>query len=420
MFKARKEEKSSASSVFAYKGFTLLQTARFLTILALEMQSIAISWQIYAITRRPLDLGLVGLLQFLPAFALFLPAGQAADRFRRGRVLSCCYAGYFACSALLVAMTVRGAPSIPLIYLTLLLIGVVRAFENPTGKAFTPQLVPREHFPSAVAWQASLIQAANITGPAIGGVIYASMKGPAAVYGISMAFCAAAAVALTRVKPLLEGGTQTAVSLKSVLAGLRYTWQQKVILGATTLDLFAVLLGGATALLPVYAVEVFHTGPMGLGILRSAPGMGAVLTAVVVAHWRARRAGLAMLWCVAGYGIFTIIFGLSRSLAFSLVALFLLGATDMVSMIVRHTLLQTNTPDEMRGRVTAVNSLFVGASNQFGQFESGITAQWFGTIPAVVLGGAATLIVVAFWSWLFPEIRRYEEIRSAAARSNAR
>lgn len=374
--------------------------------MATEMQSVAVGWQIYEITKRPLDLGYVGLAQFLPTVLLFLVAGHAADRFNRRNIVTCCYAGLALASTLLLMLTLRGSQSVHPIYAVLLLVGVVRSFNGAAGQAMVPQLVPEEHFPNAVAWAQTVFNAATIIGPALGGLIYAIFRGPAAVYASSMVAGAVSVVAVSGIRLSPAKRTNEPVTLATVFAGLRFIWEKKLILGVTSLDLFAVLLGGAVALLPVYAREILHTGPWGLGILRSAPAVGAVTMAVLLAHRPLRRhAGLTMLCCVAGFGVFTIVFGLSRNLWVSLIALLLLGASDMVSVIIRVTLVQLSTPDSMRGRVSAVNSLFIGTSNEFGQFESGLTAHWFGTVPAVVLGGVGTLLVTALWSWMFPELR---------------
>jgi MFS family permease len=299
----------------------------------------------------------------------------------------------------------------------LLLLGVVRSFSGPAGQAILPQLVSGEHYPNAVAWSASTRTVATIAGPALGGIIYAIAKGPSAVY-IGVLLCAlAAALSTLRINIKLKQSLAEPTNLKTVLAGLDYIWRQKLLLGAVSLDLFAVLLGGAVALLPVYAREILHTGPWGLGLLRSAPGVGAALMAALLAYRPIRRrAGAIMLWCVTGFGIFTIIFGLSHNLTLSIISLLLVGASDMVSVIIRTTLVQLATKDEMRGRVSAVTMLFVGASNEFGEFESGVTAAWFGTVPAVVLGGVGTLIVIGIWAWRFPELRNADKLSSEAPR----
>jgi MFS family permease len=296
----------------------------------------------------------------------------------------------------------------------LVLQGSLRSFNMPASRALLPQLVPEEHFPNAVAWNSSTFQAATIAGPAVGGVVYAIFHGPEAVYFIAIAVTIAAIVLNLRIKPQEAVRRREPFTVNTVLAGFRYIWQQKVVLGSISLDMFAVLLGGAVALLPIYAREILKTGPWGLGLLRSAPGVGAALMAILVAyHPIRRRAGTAMLWCVAGFGVFTIVFGLSHNLIVSLIAMMLVGATDMVSVIIRATLVQLATPDEMRGRVNAVDMLFIGVSNELGEFESGLTAQWLGTVPAVVLGGIGTLVVIGVWAWRFPELRNADRLTAA-------
>jgi len=400
-------------AAFTHPGFVLFQVARFLIVAAVEMQAVAVGWQVYEITKRPLDLGYVGLAQFLPAILLFPISGHASDRFERRHVLSACYAGYAICFALLLALVERGVPSIRAIYVVLVLIGVVRSFNSTASRAILPQLVPQEHFPNAVAWNASIFQAATILGPSFGGILYAAFHGPAVVYVVAMVTAVGATGSSFKIKPEVKARPREPMTLKTVFAGLHFIWRKKLILGAISLDLFAVLLGGAVALLPVYAREILHTGPWGLGLLRTAPGVGAAIMAVLLAHWPLRgRSGPTLLWAVAGFGIFTILFGVSHSLTLSLIALLLLGASDMISVIIRATLTQLATPDEMRGRVTAVDMIFIGTSNEFGQFESGVTAQWFGTVPAVVLGGIGTLVVIAVWAWLFPELRQAGELTS--------
>jgi MFS family permease len=400
-------------AAFTHPGFVLFQVARFLIVAAVEMQAVAVGWQVYEITKRPLDLGYVGLAQFLPAILLFPISGHASDRFERRHVLSACYAGYAICFALLLALVERGVPSIRAIYVVLVLIGVVRSFNSTASRAILPQLVPQEHFPNAVAWNASIFQAATILGPSFGGILYAAFHGPAVVYAVVLVTAVGATVSSFKIKPEVKARPREPMTLKTVFAGLHFIWRKKLILGAISLDLFAVLLGGAVALLPVYAREILHTGPWGLGLLRTAPGVGAAIMAVLLAHWPLRgRSGPTLLWAVAGFGIFTILFGVSHSLTLSLIALLLLGASDMISVIIRATLTQLATPDEMRGRVTAVDMIFIGTSNEFGQFESGVTAQWFGTVPAVVLGGIGTLVVIAVWAWLFPELRQAGELTS--------
>jgi len=411
-------EPRAGRAAFTHPGFVLFQIARFLIVAAVEMQAVAVGWQVYEITKRPLDLGYVGLAQFLPGILLFPISGHASDRFERNHVLSACYGGYAVCFALLLLLTHHGTPSMISIYLVLVLIGVVRSFNSTASRSILPQLVPAEHFPNAVAWNASIFQAATILGPSFGGIVYAAFRGPTAVYVIAMVTAIGATIASFRIKPEVKARPREPMTLKTVFAGLDYIWSKKMILGAISLDLFAVLVGGAVALLPVYAREILHTGPWGLGLLRTAPGAGAAVMAILLALRPLRgKSGPTLLWAVAGFGVFTIVFGISRSLTLSLIALFLLGASDMISVIIRATLTQLATPDEMRGRVTAVDMIFIGASNEFGQFESGVTAQWFGTVPAVILGGVGTLAVVALWAWCFPDLRRAGALHSITTAS---
>jgi len=407
----------NARAAFRHPTFRYYMWARFISALCSEMQALAVAWQVYGITHRPLDLGLVGLAQFLPAIPLFLVAGHTADRVPRQRILQTSFASFALCSALLLAFTLHGLRSAYPIYAVLLLNGVIRAFNNPAAQAFLPLLVPEADFPNAVAWSSSIFQAAIIGGPMLGGVLYGITGQPAPVYAAAALGMIAALVLISALRVPAGAGhgrPRGAFSLEVVLGGLRYIWRNKLLLGAISLDMFAVLLGGAVALLPVYAKEILNVGAFGLGLLRSAPGAGAVLMAILVAHRPLRRrAGTTMLWCVCGFGVFTIVFGLSRNMALALGSLLLVGACDMVSVIVRHTLIQLGTPDQMRGRVSAVNTIFIGASNEVGQFESGITAQWFGTVPAVIAGGAGTILIVALWARLFPALREANELAAA-------
>src|SRR5271166_4136326 len=404
---------------FTYPNFVSYTLARFFIVVSLEMESVAVGWQVYEITKRPLDLGYVGLAQFLPGFVLFLLAGHAADVFDRRKLLMWCYGGFALCAALLLGISWRAPQSVHSIYVVLVLLGVFRSFNFPVSRALLPHLVPEEHFSNAVAWNASAFQIATIAGPAIGGIAYALFHGPEGLYAMAVIVSLLSAILTLRMHPLptspeKEGAAKEPVSLRTVFAGFRFIWEKKLILGSISLDMFAVLLGGAVALLPVYARTILHTGPWGLGLLRSAPGVGAALMAIVVAHRPIRRrAGVTMLFAVAGFGVMTILFGISHSLIFSLVALFLTGAADMVSVIIRATLVQVATPDEMRGRVNAVDMLFIGVSNELGEFESGLTAQWFGTVPAVIIGGVGTLVVIATWAWLFPELRKADQLTVA-------
>ena len=401
---------ASGRAAFQIDGFRYFMSARFLVGAANEMQALAVAWQIYGMTRRPLDLGLVGLAQFLPGILLFLAAGQAADRFRRRNILVASYAAFATCSIALLVLALAGVRNVWPIYPVILGNGVVRAFNGPAGQSFLPLLVTSEVFPNAVAWSSSIFNLAVIFGPMIGGHIYGVAASPVPVFATA-AVCHSIAGALALSIRDLPSAPRKAPTSGMVLEGLRFIARRKLLLGAISLDLFAVLLGGAVALLPVYADSILKIGPQGMGLLRSGPGIGALLTAIAIAYRPLRRrAGAAMLACVAGFGVFTVVFGLSRNVALSMAALVLLGSCDMISVIVRHTLVQLATPDEMRGRVSAVNMVFIGASNEVGQFESGLTAQWFGAVPAVVLGGLGSIAIVALWSVLFPQLRRVDRL----------
>lgn len=401
-------------AAFQYRDFRLFQAGRALSIIGTEMQAVAVGWQVFEITKRPLDLGYVGLVQFLPGILLAIPAGHAADRFDRRAVLLGCYVSYALCSLLLFFQAAHSTASVLPIFAILLLVGITRAFSGPASQALVPQLVPEEHFSNAVAWGASIFQIATVLGPALGGLIYGIFKGAHPVYAAAACMYTASFLFVLPMHVRTGRMEKKSVSIETLLAGFHYVWNEKIILGSISLDLFAVLLGGAVALLPVYAQDILHIGPRGLGLLRSMPAAGAALMAVLLAYRPLRRrSGLLMFCGVTIFGVATIVFGLSRSVALSLIALFILGASDMVSVVVRSTLVQIATPPAMRGRVSAVNLLFIGASNEFGQFESGLTAQWMGAVPAVVAGGVGTLIVVGLWTWLFPQLRNLDRLTTA-------
>jgi len=407
---------SGGTAAFQFSGFRLYQISRFCIVFCTEMQSVAVGWQVYEITKRPLDLGLTGLVQFLPGIFLFLLAGHAADRFDRRKLLTLCFVGYSLSSALLLVVTLRfellhRAETVAPIFAILFLVGVVRSFSMPASRALLPQLVPEEHFQSAVAWNSGIFQCATILGPALGGLLYAFARGPAPVYGVALSAGVLSVLITLRIQIQSRPRPREPFTLNTVFAGFRYIWTHKLVLGSISLDLFAVLLGGAVALLPVYAKEILRTGPWGLGLLRSAPGIGAGVMALLIAFQPIRRrAGATMLWCVAAFGAFTVVFGFSRSLPLSLISLFFVGAADMVSVVVRGVLIQIETPDEMRGRVNAVDMIFIGASNELGEFESGLAAQWLGAVPAVVLGGIGTILVTVLWAWRFPELRNADRL----------
>ena len=375
------------------------------------MQSFAVGWQVFEITHRPIDLGYVGLFQFLPGVLLSIPAGHTADRFDRRGVLLTCYVSYALCSVLLFLQARGGTSSVLPIFAVMLLIGITRAFSGPASQSLVPQLVSQEHFGNAVAWGASVFQVSTVLGPALGGLIYGWAHGAHSVYATAASMYAASFLFVLMMHVRTGRMEEKDISIETLLAGVRYVWQKKIILGSISLDLFAVLLGGAVALLPVYAQDILYIGPRGLGVLRSMPAAGAAIMAVLLAYRPLRRrSGMVMFMAIAIFGVATIVFGFSRSIAISLVALFVVGASDMISVVVRSTLVQIATPAAMRGRVSAVNLVFIGASNELGQFESGITAQWLGAVPAVVFGGIGTLLVVGMWARMFPQLRNMDRL----------
>jgi MFS family permease len=374
-----------------------------------QIMTVALGWRMYELTGQALDLGLIGLVQFIPALLLALPAGHIVDRHSRRMILRICLAVDATAAGLLVFGSTTGLVGVPGLFLAAALLGMARAFEWPATSALLAGLVPRAAYPQAVAWNTSVRQVATITGPALGGVLYGF--GPTAAFATCAAAWAAAlccALALPKAAQLRPNEKPT---LTAMLAGIGFIWRRKEILGAISLDLFAVLLGGATALLPIYARDILSAGPLGLGALRSAPAVGALIISAALTRWPLqRRNGPAMFAGVALFGIATCVFALSESFALSLAALAVLGASDMISVYVRLNLVQLRTPDEMRGRVTAVNGLFIGTSNQLGEFESGITAWAFGTVPAVLIGGIGTLVVVAGAAALIPSLWKVDRL----------
>ena len=398
-------------AAFGYRDFRLFQGARFFLTIGIQMQSVAVGWQVYELTHRALDLGYVGLAQFLPAVLLSLVTGHVADRFDRRRVLLVCQLGVALTALLLFGCAVLHVHRPAAIYAILVLFGTTRAFSGPAGSALLTHLVPAAAFPNAVAWSSTVWQVAAVAGPTLGGIVYGASHGPGAVYACSAAL-SLTAFALVMAMHVRTGRMEHgAASLSTLLAGVKYVFRHKVVLGTISLDLFAVLLGGAVALLPVFARDILDVGPWGLGILRSAPAFGAALMALVIAFRPLKsRAGPVMLLAVGIFGAATIVFGVSRSFWLSLAALIVVGASDMVSVVIRSTLVQISTPAAMRGRVSAVNLVFVGASNELGEFESGVTAAWLGAARAVVLGGIATCGVVAIWAQAFPALRRIDRL----------
>ncbi len=383
------------------RSLRLFWAARLASTIGNQMLAVAVGWQIYALTGSPFYLGLVGLAQFLPMFLLTLVVGQIADRYERKKILGICQILQGAGTFTLAAGSFGGWLNKESILLIVFLFGAARAFEMPTGQAFMPNLVSRELLPRAIAWSTSFTMCAFIAGPALGGFLYAA--GATTAYTVigMLLWGASLLVSLIRAKPALMKREPT--GLKSLFAGISFIRSKPEILGAISLDLFAVLLGGATALLPVYAREILFVGPRGLGLLRSAPAIGALLMSLFLAsHPLRHKIGKSMFVAVIIFGAATIGFGLSTSLVFSLGMLILLGAADVISVVIRQSLVQMRTPDAMRGRVSAVNSMFVGTSNQLGEFESGVTAAWFGVVPAVLFGGIGTIVVTLLWMRLFP------------------
>ena len=392
--------------------------ARLAGVAASQMLMVAVGWQIYDLTGSAWDLGLVGLLQFLPALALVLPAGHAIDRFHRARILAACQATNLAVAAFLAWATLGGWASREALLGVSVLLGAVRAFQMPAQQALIPLLVPAALLPRALAFSSAGLQGAIIAGPALGGLIYAA--GATLTYALSALLFAVATLLVLTIRHAHEPQREP-VTLATLLAGVRFVFAHKVVLGAISLDLFAVLLGGATALLPMFAKDILLVGASGLGLLRAAPAVGALAMSLVLSRWPPRRhAGPLLLASVAVYGVTMLAFGLSTEFWLSLLALAASGAADMVSVVIRQTLVQLETPDTMRGRVSAVNSVFIGASNQLGEFESGATAALLGPVGSVVLGGVGCLAVAALWRRWFPALAARDALVPSEATQGSR
>lgn len=390
-----------------HRDFARYAAGRFCATLAWQMLSVAVGWQIYEFTHDALALGFIGLAQFLPFLGLVLPAGQIADRADRRLILVIAYGVEATCVAVLLALTLLGMTIVWPIFAAMVFFGVGRAFWMPAGQAMTPNLVPPEDFSAAVALNSALFQIAVIAGPALGGLLF--LAGAGVVYGTVLTLQLIVVTLMFGVRPVKAAGAGAAFRIRDALEGLKFVFHRKPVFGAISLDLFAVLLGGATALLPVYASDVLHIGPAGLGVLRTAPGVGAALTAAVLAvSPLSRHVGRNMFLGTGLFAVATIVFGVSTNFLLSLAALVLLGAGDMVSVFIRHILVQLETPDAIRGRVSAVNSMFIGASNELGEFRAGATAKLFGLVPAVAWGGVACLGVVLAYIALFPSLRRLD------------
>ncbi|NRH26210.1 MFS transporter [Pseudomonas sp. MS19] len=400
------------------KPFIAFWLARVCTASGFQMLTVAIGWHMYQLTGNVLDLGLVGLVEFLPRVLFMLHTGHVADRFDRRMVAALCQAGQALIALSLALGSSSGDISREMIFVLAFCLGTARAFEMPATQALLPSLVPAALFPAAVAASASAMQTATIAAPALGGFLYA--LGSIWVYAPTTLIYAVACALMLSLPARQTALNKHPATLKSLMAGIQYIRSRRDIFGAISLDLFAVLLGGATALLPVFAKDILLTGPWGLGLLRSAPAVGALLMSFWLARYPIQRqVGRTMFTAVGVFGVATIAFGLSTSFWFSLLVLVVLGAADMISMVIRGAFVQLHTPDEMRGRVSAVNGLFIGASNQLGEFESGLTAHWFGTVQAVVLGGVGTLLVTGVWIKLFPTLAQRDTLEKTAAEQAA-
>jgi len=413
---------------FGFRDFKRYQMARVMAILGAEAQAVAVAWQVYSITHRALDLGYTGLALFLPGLLFLLPAGHVADRFDRRQVILVCYALQVLCTTALLVQAHMHLHGVFPIYAVLFFIGTARAFSGPASSALIPSLVPEKHFVNAVTWGGAIWQFSNIAGPALGGLLFTlpltgmadGLEGPGIVYVFNLATLVWFLVLVGSLHVRPGRMEHRAASVKLVLAGFHYMLRSQLLLGASTLDLFVVLLGGATALMPIFAHDILHQGPRGLGVLRAAPAAGALMMSLLMARFPFhRRAGARLFVCVAIFGAATVVFGMSRNLWLSLAALALAGGADTISVIIRGSLLQLATPQEMRGRVSAVNSLFIGASNELGEFESGLTAQWWGAVRATIVGGVGALAVAGIWAMLFPGLRQADELTVEALRGKA-
>jgi len=410
-------DSSQEYSLFKQRDFMLYMAARLFANLGVQMQTVAVGWAVYSKTSRPLDLGLVGLSQFAPFVLLILPAGHFADHHDRRRIVIACLAVHALCALILGMLSLIDIATVWPIFAAMILLGTARAFIMPASQAILPNMVPREQLGRAVAFNSSVYQITTIVGPAIGGVLL--IAGSLTVFIIVLSCMVAGTVCAMMVrtdampeKKKMESKSEP--DIKSLLSGLSFVRSRPAIMGAISLDLFAVLFGGSVALLPIYARDILHVGPSGLGLLRSAPGVGAVICAVwLTAKPINKHVGAWMFISVGVFGLSTMIFGASTNFALSMCALVMLGASDMVSVFVRGYLVQVLTPDYIRGRVSAVSSVFIGASNELGEFESGVTADWLGTVRSVVIGGAATVGIVMLWTRLFPQLRNMNEFPQA-------
>ena len=419
-------DQSTVSSTVAWRSrdFRFYQASRFLGTMGAEAQAVGVAWQVYQITHSALALGYTGLALFLPGVFFVFPAGHTADRYDRRSVVLACYTLQLVANLTLLWLTLHGISSIWFVYAILFAIGTARAFAGPAQSSLVPTLVPKEHFVNAVTWGASIFQIANACGPMVGGLLFTlplarlvSSPGAASFTGAPLVYCFTFCTQIlflfcfSRITRRPAATEKKGFTLDTMLAGLRYVLSTRLLLGSISLDLFAVLLGGAVSLMPIFAQDVLHSGAKGLGLLRAMPSLGALAMSLLLSLRPLRRgAGRTMLVCVGIFGAATVVFGFSRSLLLSCIALVILGAADMVSVVERHSVLQLATPPEMRGRVSSVNWLFLGASNELGEYESGLTAHWWGAVRAVIIGGMASLTVTGLWTFFFPALRNADEL----------
>jgi MFS family permease len=397
-------EEPPSTQALSYIRFRFFFATTVVQSFAVQIMSVSVGWQIYDLTRNPLYLGLVGLAQFLPSLLLVLLTGLVADRFNRRMIIAICLSTELVCACVLFFTANAQLHEIWPIFVVLVTLGFARAFSNPASDSLAPNLVPPEALANAITINVSGWQLASILGPVLGGLLY-GISG-ATAYAVAAGLICISTTSMLLIPKPPQRTSHQATSVESMLAGFRYIWSEKIVLGAISLDLFAVLLGGATAMLPVFARDILVTGPWGLGLLRAGPGIGAIVMAILLARFPIRdHAGKILFAFVAAFGFFTVIFGFSRSVWIAVPALTLMGAADMVSVSIRDTLMQLWTPDEVRGRVSAVNRVFIGASNELGEFRAGVMAAWLGAVTAVVVGGVGTMVVAAVWSRAFPGLR---------------
>lgn len=394
---------------FQHPAYRFFFSARFLGAFGIQITSVAVGWQMYEETGNSLYLGLIGLFQFLPSLLLILVTGTVADRYNRRAIMAICLGLASLCGAALLFITLTDSFVPWIVFSVLLVFGIERAFMGPAVQSLAPSLVPKVDLPNAIAWNSSSWQMASIIGPVAGGLLYG--VSPVVAYSVATSFFAMSALLAICIKKPVQNESHKQVTMESLLAGFKFISNEKVVLGAISLDLFAVLLGGAVALMPIFAKEVLTLGPWGLGLLRSAPGIGAIAVAIFLAFYPIRhRAGLLMFVGVALFGAATVVFGMSQTAWISIAALVVLGGSDMISVYVRETLIALWTPDEVRGRVNAVNMVFVGASNELGEFRAGTMASVTGAIPAVVIGGIGTIAVSIIWAMKFPQLRKIDNL----------